>query len=60
MKGAERPGYFGAYGGRFVPETLSMALDELTAAYDHARVDPGFQARLDDLLTHDVGRKSPL
>ena len=60
MPGAERPGYFGAYGGRFVPETLSMALDELAAAYDEARSDPRFQARLDDLLTHYVGRKSPL
>ena len=55
-----REGYFGAYGGRFVPETLSFALDELTAAYDAARVDPAFEERLDDLLTHYVGRSTPL
>ena len=56
----ERPGYFGAYGGRFVPETLSFALDELAKGYDAARLDPRFQARLDDLLTHYVGRATPL
>ena len=56
----DRPGYFGAYGGRFVPETLSFALDELAAAYDAARADPTFQARLDDLLQNYVGRKTPL
>ncbi|MEO8359374.1 MAG: tryptophan synthase subunit beta [Vicinamibacteria bacterium] len=60
MASAERPGYFGAYGGRFVPETLSVALDELTAAYDAARIDPTFQARLADLLKHYVGRETPL
>ncbi len=56
----ERPGYFGEYGGRFVPETLSFALDELGAAYEAARVDPAFQERLADLLTNYVGRKTPL
>ena len=56
----ERPGYFGEYGGRFVPETLSFALDELGAAYEAARVDPAFQQRLADLLTNYVGRKTPL
>ena len=56
----DRPGYFGAYGGRFVPETLSFALDELAAAYDAARADPAFQARLDELLRNYVGRETPL
>ncbi|MEO5761437.1 MAG: tryptophan synthase subunit beta [Vicinamibacteria bacterium] len=60
MPSVERPGYFGAYGGRFVPETLSVALDELTAAYDAARIDATFQARLADLLANYVGRETPL
>jgi tryptophan synthase beta chain len=55
-----RAGYFGGYGGRFVPETLSFALDELTAAYDQASHDPTFQQRLKDLLSNYVGRKTPL
>ena len=42
-------GYFGAYGGRFVPETLVPALDELTAEYLSLRYDPAFQAELADL-----------
>jgi tryptophan synthase beta chain len=53
-------GRFGAFGGRFVPETLSRALDELAAEYEKARGDKAFQAELDDLLTHYVGRPSPL
>ena len=56
----DRPGYFGAYGGRFVPETLSFALDELATAYDAARIEPAFQERLDDLLSNYVGRATPL
>ncbi len=60
MLATERPGYFGAYGGRFVPETLSFALDELAKGYDAARLDPRFQMRLEDLLTHYVGRATPL
>ncbi len=56
----DRPGYFGAYGGRFIPETLSFALDELASAYDAARADPTFQARLDELLRNYVGRQTPL
>ena len=60
MNALERPGYFGAYGGRFVPETLSFALEELSAGYDEARLDPAFRARLDHLLTHYVGRATPL
>jgi tryptophan synthase beta chain len=51
---------FGPYGGRFVPETLVAALDELTAAWSEARVDPEFRARLDALLRDFVGRPTPL
>jgi len=53
-------GRFGAFGGRFVPETLMDALNGLAAAYDEARADPGFQRELDDHLKHYVGRPSPL
>jgi len=53
-------GRFGPFGGRYVPETLMRALDELAAEYDKARVDPAFQAELNDLLTNYVGRPSPL
>jgi len=53
-------GRFGQFGGRFVPETLTRALDELAAAYDSARKDPKFQAELDHLLKTFVGRPSPL
>ena len=60
MLATKRPGYFGAYGGRFVPETLSFALDELAKGYDAARADPRFQERLDDLLSNYVGRATPL
>jgi tryptophan synthase beta chain len=51
---------FGPYGGRYVPETLIPALDELTAAWDAARADPGFRRRLDRLLRDFVGRPTPL
>jgi len=51
---------FGAFGGRYVPETLIPALDELDAAFDAAIADPAFVAELDDLLQHYVGRPSPL
>ncbi|MGH2922513.1 MAG: pyridoxal-phosphate dependent enzyme, partial [Solirubrobacterales bacterium] len=51
---------FGPYGGRFVPETLIGALDELTAAWAEARADEGFRAELDGLLRDFVGRPTPL
>jgi tryptophan synthase beta chain len=51
---------FGPYGGRYVPETLIPALDELTAAWNELRHDPGFRAELDGLLHDYVGRPSPL
>jgi tryptophan synthase beta chain len=53
-------GRFGDYGGRFVPETLTRALDELAAAYEAARGDQRFQNELGRLLRHYVGRPSPL
>jgi tryptophan synthase beta chain len=51
---------FGPYGGRFVPETLIAALDELTAAWAEARDDEGFQSELATLLRDFVGRPTPL
>jgi tryptophan synthase, beta subunit len=51
---------FGAFGGRYVPETLIPALDELEAAFDDAMRDPEFTAELDLLLKEYVGRPSPL
>ena len=54
-------GRFGPYGGRYVPETLVAALDELTALYDAARTDPAFWAELDALLADSSAgrRRSP-
>ena len=53
-------GYFGAYGGRFVPETLVAPIEDLTAGYFAARADAGFLDELDRLLRHYVGRPTPL
>jgi tryptophan synthase beta chain len=53
-------GHFGGYGGRFVPEALVAALDELTAAYADARQDSAFTDELDRLLRTYVGRPTPL
>jgi tryptophan synthase beta chain len=53
-------GRFGAYGGRYVPETLMAALEELEHAYAAAKKDPAFQAELEDLLHHYCGRPTPL
>lgn len=52
--------HFGNYGGRFVPETLVPALDQLSAAWLEARDDPEFTAELDRLLRDFVGRPTPL
>jgi tryptophan synthase beta chain len=54
------PGRFGAYGGRYVPETLMAALEELESAYNKAKTDKKFQQEFRHLLTHYVGRPSPL
>src|SRR3954454_11581744 len=51
---------FGPYGGRYVPETLIGALDELTAAWEGARVDVAFQERLAALQRDFIGRPTPL
>ena len=51
---------FGPYGGRYVPETLIPALDELTAAWEEARDDAAFQAELARLLADFAGRPTPL
>ncbi len=53
-------GRFGAFGGRYVPETLMEALRQLTIEYDKARGDPQFQQQLDYYLRQYVGRPSPL
>ena len=53
-------GRYGPYGGRYVAETLMPALDELTRAYRESQVDPAFQAELDSLLHHYVGRETPV
>lgn len=67
MVSTERPhaqpdadGHFGPFGGRFVPEALIAALDELDAAYQQARDDPEFTTRLDGLLADYTGRPSPI
>src|SRR5690606_8948187 len=53
-------GYYGEFGGRFVPETLIPALDELTAAYAEAMADPEFQAQLAHLQASYTGRPTPV
>jgi tryptophan synthase beta chain len=55
-----RPGRFGDYGGRYVPETLMAALEELETAYEQAKRDPIFRAELDTLLRDYAGRPTPL
>jgi tryptophan synthase beta chain len=54
------PGRFGPYGGRYVPETLMVPLFELERAYELAKSDTSFQARLADLLKNFAGRPTPL
>ena len=53
-------GHFGEFGGRFVPETLIPALDELTAVYEKAKRDPEFATELDYSLRDYIGRPTPL
>ena len=53
-------GRFGKFGGRFVPETLVAALDQLEDEYKKAQQDPAFQKQLDGLLKDFVGRASPI
>ena len=58
--GGAAAGRFGVYGGRYVPETLMAALDELEREYEKAKRDPKFQQRLDELLKTYAGRPTPL
>ncbi len=51
---------FGEFGGRYIPETLVAAHEDLEVAYDEARNDPEFHRELDELLHHYVGRETPL
>jgi tryptophan synthase beta chain len=53
-------GRFGPFGGRYVPETLVAALEQLAGAYEQARGDPRFRAELDELLDRYAGRPTPL
>jgi tryptophan synthase beta chain len=54
------PGRFGPYGGRYVPETLVAALEELAETYDAVRAEPAFRAEVDGMLREYVGRPTPL
>ena len=54
------PGRFGPYGGRYVPETLMVPLNELERAYELAKADSAFQAQFQDLLKNFAGRPTPL
>lgn len=60
LSSPDRTGHFGPYGGRFVPEALIAALDELTDAFTAAQADPAFGAELSRLLRDYTGRPSPL
>ncbi|MGY0062625.1 tryptophan synthase subunit beta [Streptomyces sp. LZ34] len=53
-------GYFGAFGGTFIPEALVAAVDEVAAEYDKVKADPSFAAELEDLLVNYTGRPSAL
>src|SRR5713101_3192328 len=56
----DRRGYFGEFGGRYVPETLVEPVEELERVYFEVRDDPAFGAELDRLLEHYVGRPTPV
>jgi tryptophan synthase beta chain len=58
--GPDPKGHFGGYGGRFVAETLMPLVLDLERAYEEAKADPAFQTELSGMLTHYVGRESPL
>jgi len=58
--GTHDTGRFGPYGGRYVPETLMAALEELDRVHEEAKRDPSFQTELDALLKDYVGRPTPL
>lgn len=56
----DRKGFYGKFGGQFVPETLMTAVLELDKAYRQAKADPSFKEELDQLLKDYVGRETPL
>src|SRR5438874_1040574 len=56
----DRNGYFGEFGGKFVPETLMAALEEFESAYKSVRRDKAFRAQLDDIRENFIGRPTPL
>jgi len=58
--GPDENGHFGIYGGRYVAETLMPLLREVEEAYETTKADPAFRAEFDNLMTHYVGRPSPL
>ncbi len=58
--GPDARGHFGSFGGRYVAETLMPLILDLEKAYRAAQTDPAFKAEFEDLLTHYVGRPSPL
>ncbi|MBW2294492.1 MAG: tryptophan synthase subunit beta [Deltaproteobacteria bacterium] len=60
MSEPDERGFFGEFGGRYVPETLVAALDELVEAYPRITQSPEYRKELDDLLTHYAGRPTPL
>ena len=53
-------GFFGQYGGQFIPPDLKQAMDDINVAYEHIRHTAEFQNELSDLFAHYVGRPSPL
>ena len=55
-----KDGFFGEYGGSFIPPELQIVIDEITAAYIEIRQDPEFRTELSELYQHYVGRPSPL
>ncbi len=59
-KQPDQNGFYGRFGGRFVPETLMTAVLELEEAYRESQADPSFQEELDQLLKQYVGRETPL
>ena len=60
MRAPQAQGRFGEFGGRFVPEALVPACEELEVAFAAAWTDPAFRGRLDDLLEHYGGRPTPV
>lgn len=56
----DEQGYFGEYGGSFIPEELQIIMDQITATYEECRKDPDFRSELARLYKHFVGRPSPI